>query len=63
VRQGGLHACVGLIEIAGRQAAGAHFITGGDAASLRPHIGRDWDWRPNLVLEGLLALARLGGGA
>ena len=63
VRQGALHACAGAIERATRGAAGAHFITGGDAPSLLPHLGRDWQWRPQLVLEGLLALAQLEGAA
>ncbi len=58
VRQGALHACTGLIERAARQAAGGRFISGGDASALLPHLGGGWEWRPNLVLEGLLALAR-----
>jgi type III pantothenate kinase len=58
VRQGALHACTGLIERAARQSIGGRFISGGDAAALLPHMGGGWDWRPNLVLEGLLALAR-----
>ena len=66
VRQGALHACAGLIERAARLSTGGHFISGGDAPALLPHLGgahstgsgQGWDWRPNLVLEGLLVLAR-----
>jgi type III pantothenate kinase len=58
VRQGALHACAGMIQRAARLGSGAHVITGGDAAVLLPHLGGDWDWRPDLVMEGLLVLAR-----
>jgi type III pantothenate kinase len=58
VRQGALYACAGLVERAGRQASGTHYITGGDAPALLPHVGRGWEWKPHLVLEGLLAFAR-----
>lgn len=77
VRQGALHACTGLIERASRQSAGGRFISGGDASALLPHLGgapfdgaqdrlrqgsaQGWDWRPNLVLEGLLVLAQSNG--
>lgn len=62
VRQGALFACVGLIERASRAVLGPKVITGGDAETLRPHLGRGWTVRPNLVLEGLLAYARYEGG-
>lgn len=58
VRQGALHAGAGLIERAARASVGGRFISGGDAAALLPHLGGGWGWRPNLVLEGLLVLAR-----
>jgi type III pantothenate kinase len=57
VRQGALHACVGLIERASRNLQGAKYLTGGDAATLLPHLGRGWEWRPNAVLDGLKVLA------
>jgi type III pantothenate kinase len=63
VRQGAVHACLGLVERAARLAQGARVLTGGDAPSLQPHLGRDWQWRPHLVLEGLRALAKLEGAA
>lgn len=58
VRQGALYACVGLIEHAAREVLGTRVLTGGDAETLRPHLGRGWTVRPNLVLEGLLAYAQ-----
>lgn len=58
VRQGTLHACVGLIEHAARGVKGARFIGGGDAATLLPHLGKGWKLKPDLVLEGLLTYAR-----
>jgi type III pantothenate kinase len=60
VRQGALHACVGLIERAVRGLPGGRFLTGGDAPALVPHLGREWQERPNAVLEGLLAFALSG---
>lgn len=62
VRQGALHACVGLIRHASRDQPGAKVLTGGDAETLRPHLGRGWTVRPNLVLEGLLIYAQNEGG-
>lgn len=57
VRQGALHACAGLVErLAARHAGALLLLTGGDAASLRPHLAGDWQLLPDLVLEGLLAL-------
>jgi len=58
VRQGALYACTGLVERAAREAGGARYLSGGDAATLRPHLDGRWVERPNLVLEGLLAYAR-----
>jgi type III pantothenate kinase len=62
VRQGALHACAGMVErLANRHAANAtRLITGGDAARLLPHLDGAWSPRPNLVMQGLLALARVG---
>lgn len=58
VRQGALHACAGLVERGVRLAPGRRVISGGDAALLRPHLPGEWELRPDLVLEGLHALAR-----
>lgn len=61
VRQGALHACSGLIERLARRYAGAgvaRLITGGDAALLAPQLAGRWVQRPELVLDGLLALAQ-----
>ncbi|HUR40618.1 MAG TPA: type III pantothenate kinase [Verrucomicrobiae bacterium] len=63
VLQGALHACVGLIEHASREFLGPKILTGGDAATLHPHLSRGWLLRPNLVLEGLHALATNGNRA
>lgn len=59
VRQGAMLACLGAIDRAAALAGtGARcLITGGDAVHLHPHLGRHWIWRPQLVLEGLLAFA------
>lgn len=57
VRQGTLYACAGLVERAARTAPPARFLTGGDAAALQPHLP-GWTVRPNLVMEGLLVVAR-----
>ncbi|MEQ1439776.1 type III pantothenate kinase [Fontimonas sp. SYSU GA230001] len=60
VREGAFLACLGAIE-RGAVAAGAparRLITGGDAGLLCPHLPTDWEHRPHLVLEGLLAYAR-----
>lgn len=54
VRQGALHACVGLIErLAARYGGQRAYLTGGDAETLRPHLSGDWMVVPDLVLEGL----------
>jgi len=58
VREGALHACAGLVERGARLAAGRRVISGGDAQRLLPHLGAGWESRPDVVLEGLLALAR-----
>ena len=58
VRQGTLYACAGLVERAAREAGGTRVLSGGDAATLRPHLDRSWSERPHLVLEGLLSYAR-----
>ena len=58
VQQGALYACAGLIERAAGRSPGARIITGGDAVTLLPHLGKGWSIRPDLVLEGLLALSR-----
>jgi len=65
VRQGALHACAGLAErLAARYAAGAaRILTGGDAGRLMPHLGPGWTLRPELVMEGLLRLARGAAGS
>lgn len=58
VRQGALYACAGLVERAARDVLGTRVLTGGDAETLRPHLGKGWTVRPHLVLEGLLAYAQ-----
>jgi len=58
VRQGTLFTCAGTIERAARAVRGPRFLSGGDAATLRPHLEGTWRERPHLVLEGLLAYAR-----
>ena len=62
VRQGALHACVGLVQHASREVLGLKVLTGGDAEALRPFLGHGWTVRPNLVLEGLLTYAQNEGG-
>lgn len=59
VRQGAMLACLGAIDRAAALAgAGARrLITGGDAPRLLPELAGGWEHRPQLVLEGLLALA------
>lgn len=59
VRQGAMLACLGAIDRARAMAgpAAVCLITGGDAAVLLPHLGSGWEHRPNLVLEGLLAIS------
>lgn len=60
VRQGAFLAGLGAIQ-QGLRAAGSldqKFICGGDAAAFLPHLGPGWQQRDELVLQGLLALAR-----
>lgn len=59
VRQGAMLACLGAIDRASALAGlgAVRLITGGDAHLLLPHLPSTWMHRPNLVLEGLLALA------
>jgi len=59
VRQGALHAAAGALErLAARYAPQAPcLLTGGDAPLLRRALGRAWQLRPHLVLEGLSVLA------
>lgn len=61
IRQGAWFAAQGVIERAVRAPGLVEreqkFITGGDAEALLPALGAGWTHRPNLVLEGLLALA------
>ncbi len=58
VRQGALHACAGLIErLAARQSQAQCWLTGGDAGVLQSHLAGDWRQAPDLVLQGLGALA------
>lgn len=59
VRQGAMLACLGAIDRAAAAAGSSarRLMTGGDAALLLPYLGTGWEHRPNLVLEGLLAVA------
>lgn len=58
VRQGAMLSVLGAIDRAAAQLPGARrVITGGDAQTLKPHLGEDWLLRPCLVLEGLLLVA------
>lgn len=59
VRQGALHAAAGLIERLTLRYGddAACWLSGGDTDALLPHLPPTWDPHPNLVLEGLLALA------
>jgi len=62
VRQGALHACAGLVErLAARHGGERRYLSGGDAATLRPHLSGDWLLVPDLVLEGLHANAQDSG--
>lgn len=60
VRQGAFLAGLGAIQ-QGLHAAGSpakRFICGGDAAAFLPYLDAEWQRRDQLVLQGLLALAR-----
>lgn len=64
IRQGALFAALGAVEH-GLRAPGADpdetlVLTGGDAALLLPQLPGSWQLRPQLVLEGLLALSEAG---
>ncbi|MDB5972868.1 MAG: type pantothenate kinase [Hydrocarboniphaga sp.] len=63
VRQGAMLGCLGAIDRAADLAEGLsrRMITGGDAEILLPHLKGAWQHRPNLVLEGLLIMARHTG--
>ncbi|MGQ0528405.1 MAG: type III pantothenate kinase [Panacagrimonas sp.] len=57
VRQGAMLSVLGAIDRAcARMPAAQRLITGGDAQTLLPFLGENWDLRPDLVLQGLLAL-------
>lgn len=60
VRQGAFLACVGAVDrgLGAADVSGPRFICGGDAATLLPQLGAGWQHRHDLVLEGLLVLAR-----
>ena len=59
VRQGAMLACLGAIDralaLAGPDAQ--RLITGGDAQTLLAQLPTGWQYRPDLVLEGLLELS------
>lgn len=58
VRQGAMLSVLGAIDRAcSRAPAAQRLITGGDAEILLPFLGAGWTLRPDLVFEGLLALA------
>lgn len=57
VRQGALHAAAGLVDRLAARHKGRRTLTGGDAEVLQPLLTTPWELRPQLVLEGLLALA------
>ena len=58
VRQGALHACAGLVErLATRHGGERRYLTGGDAAVLRPFLDGDWTVAGDLVIAGLARLA------
>lgn len=59
VSQGAMLACLGAIDRAVVATGGVarRLVTGGDASVLLPHLHGQWEHRPDLVLEGLRALA------
>ena len=63
IAQGTFFATIGVIGNAlrapGADPAERRIITGGDSAALIPYLTGPWQHRPHLVLEGLLALARV----
>lgn len=61
VRQGAMLSVLGAIDRAAGVITGARrYLCGGDAQTLLPLLGPGWEYRPSLVLEGLLAVARTG---
>lgn len=64
IRQGALFAALGAVEhclrAPGEDPEEALVLTGGDAALLLPQLPGAWQLRPQLVLEGLLALSEGG---
>lgn len=57
VRQGAMLSVLGAIDRAAATVPDAQrILTGGDAETLLPFVGKDWTLRPSLVFEGLLAL-------
>lgn len=57
VRQGAMLSVLGAIDRAAAiQPAARRYLCGGDAATLAPLLTRDWELRPQLVLEGLAVL-------
>lgn len=61
IRQGALFAALGAVErclqLPGVDPGEQRILTGGDALVLQAHLPGTWSLRPELVLEGLLALA------
>ncbi len=61
VAQGAVLSCIGAVIKASQHVTLARkFICGGDAEVLIGVLGKDWEHRPNLVLEGLLIGAQPG---
>lgn len=55
VRQGAMLSCLGALDRAAAHLPLARrFLTGGDAPTLLPLLTSPWEYRPSLVLEGLL---------
>ena len=63
VAQGALHAALGLIEraVSTQIQPAAHYICGGDASTLIPHLSESWEVRVNPVLDGLMVTAHQSG--
>lgn len=61
IRQGALFSALGALDHAlrapGADANERRILTGGDAPELQAQLQGAWEYRPALVLEGLLALA------
>ncbi|MGQ0698097.1 MAG: type III pantothenate kinase [Panacagrimonas sp.] len=59
VRQGAMLSVLGAIDRAAAAVPTARrLVAGGDAQTLLPFLGAGWEHRPELVFEGLLAVAR-----